>query len=120
LFVSDKRTALDVVADRLNVQGLGDLCATVHDPKHDQRELYRSVVEQLDGLVDAALMPGTSDILTRVDAELQTLHDDLANYHRLLIGTVAGPGSFHHLVGVWFAEMSNTTLTVDDRPLRDL
>jgi hypothetical protein len=120
LFVSDKRTALDVVADRLNVQGLGDLCATVHDPKNDQRELYRSVVEQLDGLVDAALMPGTSDILTRVDAELQTLHDDLANYHRLLIGANAGPGSFHHLVGIWFSEMSHTTLTVDDRPLRDL
>jgi hypothetical protein len=120
LFVSDKRTALDVVADRLNVQGIGDLCATVHDPKHDQKELYRSVREQLDGLVDAPLKPRAQEILNRIDAELQTLHDDLLNYHKILIGNNGGPGSFHHLVGLWLAEMRNSTLTVDDRPLRDL
>ncbi|HEX8525302.1 MAG TPA: AAA domain-containing protein [Tepidisphaeraceae bacterium] len=120
LFVSDKRTALDVVADRLNVQGLGDLCATVHDPKHDQKEFYRSVREQLDGLVDAPLKPRAAEILGRIDAELQTLHDDLLSYHKILIGNNGGPGSFHHLVGLWLSEMGNSTLTVDDRPLRDL
>jgi len=120
LFVSDKRTALDVVADRLNVQGLGGYCATVHDPKHDQRELYRSVVEQLDGLVDAPLKPGSKDILGRIDTELQTLHDDLLNYHRILIGQNGGPGSFHHLIGIWLTEMGNTSLMVDDRPLQSL
>src|SRR5205085_5615355 len=33
LFVCDKRTALDVVSDRLNVLGLGNLCAIIHDPQ---------------------------------------------------------------------------------------
>ena len=58
LFVCDKRTALDVVADRLASLGLGDLCATVHDPQRDQRELYRSVREQLDNLADTPVKAG--------------------------------------------------------------
>src|SRR5262249_41071254 len=33
LFVCDKRTALDVVADRLNALELGAFCAVVHDPQ---------------------------------------------------------------------------------------
>jgi hypothetical protein len=120
LFVSDKRTALDVVADRLNVQGLGGFCATVHDPKTDQKEFYRSVRDQLDGLVDAPTKPRSAEILARIDTELQTLHDDLLSYHQILIGNNGGPGSFHHLVGLWLSEMGQSTLSVDDRPLRDL
>src|SRR5437763_8346293 len=40
LFVCDKRTALDVVMHRLEGLGLGALCAVVHDPQRDQRNLY--------------------------------------------------------------------------------
>ena len=33
--------------------GLGRLCAVIHDPQRDQRELYKQVREQLDELPDA-------------------------------------------------------------------
>src|SRR6185295_5757846 len=47
LMVCDKRTAVDVVHDRLEHMGLGALCAVIHDPQRDQRELYKAVREQL-------------------------------------------------------------------------
>jgi hypothetical protein len=120
LFVCDKRTALDVVADRLGALGLGDLCATVHDPQRDQRELYRSVREQLDNLADTALKPNAADKLKRVDAELQQLHHELASYRDALMGKDGGPGSFHHLVGQWLSELGEAPPGVDLTPLERL
>lgn len=120
LFVCDKRTALDVVADRLNVLGLGNLCAIIHDPQHDQRDLYRSVREQLDGLVDAQTRPRSADELAKVDADLQQLHADLTEYHRLLMGANHGQvGSFHHLVGLWLQETGCTNVLLDERTLAE-
>src|SRR5262249_3279311 len=52
LLVCDKRIALDVVYYRLDRLGLGKLCAVVHDAQSDQRDLYRSVREQLEGLAE--------------------------------------------------------------------
>jgi hypothetical protein len=118
LFVCDKRTALDVVADRLQVLGLGDLCAIVHDPQRDQRDLYKSVREQLDGLVDAQTKPRAAEELAKVDADLQTLHADLMEYHKLLLGqTGGGPGSFHHLVGLWLQEQGCPNVELDEKTL---
>jgi hypothetical protein len=119
LFVCDKRTALDVVADRLNVLGLGDLCAIIHDPQRDQRELYRSIREQLDALADAELNPRAQDELNRIDAELQALHEDLSAHHRALIGDGAGPGTFHHLVGLWLAETGAPDARLDEQAIAD-
>jgi hypothetical protein len=120
LFVCDKRTALDVVADRLQVLGLGDLCAIVHDPQRDQRDMYRSVREQLDGLVDAQTKPRAADELAKVDLDLQTLHADLTEYHRLLLGqTGGGPGSFHHLVGLWLQEAGCDRVELDEKMLAE-
>ncbi len=120
LFVCDKRTALDVVADRLNAVGLGELCAIVHDPQRDQRDLYRSVREQLDGLVDAQTKPRAAEELAKVDADLQVLHADLMEYHRLLMNNNGGgPGSFHHLVGLWLQEQGCGDVMLDERTLAE-
>ena len=121
LFVCDKRTALDVVADRLQSLGLGSLLATVHDPQRDQREFYRSVREQLDALNDSPVPPATEHKLTRTDEELQTLHDELSAYYAKLMGERGGPGSFHHLVGQWLGESTAASLAaVDDKALQEV
>ena len=120
LFVCDKRTALDVVIDRLHALGLGELCAIVHDPQRDQRDLYKSVREQLDGLVDAQTKPRATEELAKVDKDLQALHGDLTQYHRLLLGqTNGGPGSFHHLVGLWLQEQGCAEVELDEQQLAE-
>ncbi len=119
LFVCDKRTALDVVADRLAVLGLGDLCAIIHDPQKDQRDLYKSIREQLDGLVDAQPKQRVAEELAKIDADLQTLHADLTEYHKLLVQSNGGPGSFHHLVGLWLQEVPLEGVNIDERTLAE-
>ncbi|HSZ54773.1 MAG TPA: AAA domain-containing protein [Tepidisphaeraceae bacterium] len=102
LMVCDKRTALDVVVYRLEALGLGQLCAVVHDPQRDQRELYKAIREQLDGLADAKAHPRADGELKKVDAELQALHQELSDYHAALMESgAAGSVSFHELMGRW-------------------
>lgn len=105
LLVCDKRTALDVVKHRLEHLELGSLCAVVHDAQRDQRDLYLGIREQLDLLPEKKTDPAVLSELSRVDAELQSLHDELntvenALSHRPAQGTAP---SFHELVGQWFA-----------------
>lgn len=104
LFVCDKRTALDVVRNRLEGLGLGDFCAVVHDPQRDQRDLYRSIREQLENLNELRTEPAADADLARLDQELQRLHGELADIHRALMQRPdeAVP-SFHELVGRWSA-----------------
>ncbi len=81
LMVCDKRTALDVVANRLRHLGLGHLCAIIHDPQRDQRDLYRTLRQQLDELPEASSDPKAANRLAKCDTELQTLHAELNQYH---------------------------------------
>ena len=120
LFVCDKRTALDVVADRLNALGLGGLLAVVHDAQRDQREFYRSVREQLEALSDAPRDSGAAKKLEKIDAELQQLHDDLTQYYRDLMGHGGDSGSFHHLVGQWLSDAGATVDGIDERGLQQI
>ena len=91
-----------------------------HDPQRDQRDLYKSVREQLDALVDAQTKPRAFDELAKGDGDLQTLHADLMEYHRLLLGqTRGGPGSFHHLVGLWLQEQGCPEVVLDEKLLAD-
>ncbi len=60
LLVCEKRTALDVVADRLEHMGLGRLCGIVHDPQRDQRDLYKNIRQQLDDLAGLTTHPRRS------------------------------------------------------------
>ena len=103
LMVCDKRTALDVVANRLEHMGLGPLVALVHDAQRDQRDLYRSLRDQLDVLAEAQTDAKAAQKLQKVDKELQELHDELTtHWQALMLPTVAGV-SFHEMVGQWLA-----------------
>src|SRR5690606_30750704 len=77
LFVCDKRTALDVVANRLSHIGLGDLCALIHDTKRDQRDLYMGIRKQLDELTETFHRPKDEARIAEIDRQLQLLHDEL-------------------------------------------
>lgn len=114
LFVCDKRTALDVVANRLEHLGLGRLCALVHDAARDQRELYMGIRRQLDDLPEARGREADERRLTKIDAELGRLHDELTEAWRALMVPEAeedanrrwsehagGEGSLHDLIGRW-------------------
>lgn len=104
LFVCDKRTALDVVLNRLTFNGLGDLCAVVHDPQTDQREFYRAVRDQLDGLLEKKISPRSETMLAQLDEELNKLHGELLSYHNALLKPpTPAQESFHELVGKWFS-----------------
>ncbi len=123
LFVCDKRTALDVVQYRLSHLGLGQLCAIVHDAHRDQRELYKSIREQLDGLPESKTNPAAVAELELVDAELEKIHAELVAHHEA-IARAEKPGdpTLHSLAGEWFGiqvppeldvvpEVKGTTLT---------
>ncbi|WNG52676.1 DUF4011 domain-containing protein [Archangium minus] len=112
LLVCDKRTALDVVKHRLEHLGLGSLCAVVHDAQRDQRELYLGIREQLDNLTESRLNPAARTELSRVDIEMQSLHDELSSAERALSERPAGgtEPSFHELVGQWFGQQAPASL----------
>jgi hypothetical protein len=106
LLVCDKRTALDVVYDRLVHLGLGDLCAVIHDPQRDQRELYKAVREQLDALPEAKSDARAEAKLAKADAELQKIHAELSAYCDAVMRPADKSGhglSLHELMGQWLA-----------------
>lgn len=101
LFVCDKRTALDVVARRLEHLGLGHLCARVHDPVRDRRDLYMQVRAQLDRLPELEVDPeGAERALARAGSEADALHRELA---ALAAALHDGPRPFSELVAAWLA-----------------
>ncbi|MDB5332944.1 MAG: hypothetical protein JWP03_4095, partial [Phycisphaerales bacterium] len=117
LVVCDKRTALDVVFNRLRHMGLGGLCALVHDPRRDQRELYKTIRQQLDELPETKSDDKADAKLAKADAELQALHDELTAYRAALTHRDGEHGlNFHELVGQWLAltEPSTKAPTADD------
>lgn len=101
LLVCDKRTALDVVINRLESLGLSQLCAVIHDPQRDQRELYKAIREQLENLADTQTDAAAEGKLATLDSELQKLHDELTAYHAALMHANGQGASFHDLVGQW-------------------
>jgi hypothetical protein len=104
LLVSDKRTALDVVANRLEHMGLGRLVALIHDPQRDQRDLYRAIREQLEVLSEMTTEEKAERQLAKVDEELQGLHAELTEYwDALMTDPQCEEESFHALVGRWLA-----------------
>jgi len=102
LLVCDKRTALDVVANRMEAMGLRSFCALVYDAQRDQRELYRSMRDQLETLTEARSDEYAATKLARVDAELEKLHCELTEYWSLLAEKDQERGmSFHDVMGRW-------------------
>jgi hypothetical protein len=123
LFVCEKRTALDVVSNRLEHLGLGRLCALVHDPQRDQRELYRAVRQQLDDLADVTTSdPRAQRRLAKIDEDLQTLHAELTRTHDSLMRVPNDDAtglSFHELVGQWLAIAEDESIKLDAAALAD-
>ncbi|MFK7959153.1 MAG: DUF4011 domain-containing protein, partial [Phycisphaerales bacterium] len=127
LFVCEKRTAIDVVANRLQHVGLGDLCAVIHDVKRDQRDLYMAVRKQLEELSETYPRPKSERDVNAIDRQLQGLHDELQVAWRALmvdedaddasgipdLERAGRDGSFHHLVGQWLAIDSAVELPID-------
>lgn len=104
LFVCDKRTALDVVANRLEHLGLGGLCAVIHDPQRDQRDLYTKLREQLESLGERRSDSGAAATVGRLDGELAAIHSELTdNWRELMQPPTDGGAAFHELVGSWLA-----------------
>jgi hypothetical protein len=120
LVVSDKRTALDVVANRLRHLGLGNLVGLVHDPQRDQRELYRALRQQLDDLAEAASHPQAQRQLEQTDAELQKLHGEITRYAEALTQRDSRGYSFHDLVGEWFGIRPAPGLSVSEPALKQI
>ena len=119
LVVSDKRTALDVVANRLRHLGLGALVGIVHDPQRDQRDLYKALRQQLDDLAEAGTHPQAARQLETVDAELQRLHGEVSQYASGLTTRDGNGYSFHDLVGEWFGISAAEGLKIDEPALKD-
>jgi len=104
LLVCDKRTALDVVARRLDHLGLGGLYALIHDPQHDQRTLYKSIREQLEGLSDQTMPERAERKLNSLDSRLNQARATLTDAHGHVMQIDATRGvSFHERMGEWLA-----------------
>lgn len=101
LFVCDKRTALDVVRYRLEKIGLGGLCAVVHDPQRDQKNLYLGIRSQLDALPEITPARDAARELEGVNAELKRLHAELKLFDRTVCAKPDKGHSLHELVGMW-------------------
>jgi hypothetical protein len=119
LLVCDKRTALDVVVNRMEAMGLRSLCALVYDARRDQRELYRSIRDQLEGLTEARSDEFAEKRLGKVDAELEQLHAELTEYSSLLSEKDKERGtSFHELVGQWLSIAESPGVKLDPALLK--
>jgi hypothetical protein len=104
LMVCDKRTAIDVVHNRLEHLGIGDLCAIVHDPQRDQRSLYLKLRAQLEALPEKRINSRSIRQLEKIDDELRSVHVELADCFRALtLADAKGSPAFHDLVGEWFS-----------------
>ena len=115
LLVCDKRTALDVVQNRLEHLGLGNLCAVVHDPQRDQRSLYMKIRDQLETLAERKSDAAAELRLQQTDEELQRIHLELSGYFSALSEPpTPGQVSFHDLVGEWFSIQTPAGLSLDE------
>ncbi|MEZ6191739.1 MAG: AAA domain-containing protein [Phycisphaerales bacterium] len=103
LFVCDKRTALDVVANRLDHLGLGRLCALVHDARKDQRDLYMKIRANLEDLDEIKTHSRVGAGLDKTDAQLAEVYEELSRFHKLIMQETGDGPSFHELMGRWLS-----------------
>lgn len=101
LFVCEKRTALDVVANRLEGLGLGSLCAVVHDPQRDQKDLYMGIRNQLEQLPELKTRAVAEQDVVRSSLEIRGIFEDLCATHASLMQSKSGSATFTDLVGEW-------------------
>lgn len=103
LFVCDKRTAIDVVANRLEALELDELSAVVHDPQRDRRDLFMKIRGRLERLTELFSDPDADSALERIDSRIREVHGRLEAVRQSLHGNRGAPSgpSFHRLLGRW-------------------
>ncbi|MGY6521568.1 MAG: AAA domain-containing protein [Mongoliitalea sp.] len=93
LIVSQKRTALDVVAQRLAAKGFGEFLALVHDYRTDRKQLYQQLSQQIEKLdeykkenssLDAIQLERTYAQLCR---KIDVLNEFFESYKKALFNT---------------------------------
>jgi hypothetical protein len=120
LMVCDKRTALEVVRNRLSAAGMDHLVATVFDPQKDQKDLYMSVRGQLDGVPGSNLDDTYYRRLNAADAELSEIHDELTRFSQALRFEGNDGFSFHDLMKEWLALSPETEVSLPEARLAHL
>ncbi|WP_397570923.1 AAA domain-containing protein [Schlesneria sp. T3-172] len=114
LLVCDKRTALDVVASRLEHLGLGSLCSLIHDPQHDQRILFNSIRKRLESLTENSRDGMAQARLDSLDAQVQKGLDQLWEAWRLTMDRDPQRAtSFHERMGDWLEAIVPTLETAN-------
>ncbi len=63
LLVCQKRAALDVVYDRLQQTGLSDFLGLVHDFRHDRKEIYSKIAQQVEEIENFKTQNRTIDVI---------------------------------------------------------
>ncbi|MBI5423084.1 MAG: DUF4011 domain-containing protein [Opitutae bacterium] len=92
--VSEKRAALDVVANRLTHAGLGELTGVVHDVFEDRKTLYRRISARLTkdaaeaGAPQASVASGDRESIAR-DLRQRIAHLRQANHGEPTLGALA-------------------------------
>jgi len=102
LFVSDKRTALDVVKHRLDALGIGDLCGIVHDATADRTPLYMGLRARLDALTETATTPSRMEENAALHARWLDCRKELFASWAALHRNTDGHQPFHDAAGDWF------------------
>ena len=103
LFVCDKRTALDVVHQRISHLGLGLLCAVVHDAHRTSAIVHAGCAISSTAWSRRRRRRQAAAELETVDAELTRLHAELLGAERSLAERPGGgrEPSSHELAGRW-------------------
>lgn len=63
LLVCQKRVALDVVYDRLNMLGLKNFIGLVHDYRNDRKEIFSTIASQIDSVQDFKNLNRSIDVI---------------------------------------------------------
>ena len=98
LFMAEKMAALNVVHDRLEKVGLGDLCLELHSRTANKRAFVQELAQTLAAGRTVPKMPDNPDNLRRIRDRLNEiallLHDPLPGYSFTPISAMAEIGRF--------------------------
>jgi very-short-patch-repair endonuclease len=87
LVVCQKSAAIDVVANRLKAQGLGELFCLVHDSESDRTQTILSIKNQISAANFNRIGDSISGARSRLATEIEKLERQLSEYSDAVCGT---------------------------------
>ncbi|UJP64625.1 AAA domain-containing protein [Mongoliitalea daihaiensis] len=93
LIVSQKRTALDVVAQRLAAKGFGEFLALVHDYRTDRKQLFQQLLQQVEKLEEFKKQNSSLDAIqlernyAQICRKIDVLNEFFESYKKALFNT---------------------------------